>query len=126
MLRIAWRLPLAESDGVGAGIDCRSFYGQPRPAVSARRAATTPAFHPNARPPLGGSIASASMPVRSRSQATIEFEFHNRLPSVRLRVVSTLVRAQCRPFPPRLDLCEPLDQAVFGDPAQYATAGITR
>jgi hypothetical protein len=44
--------------------------------TSSRRATRRPAFQPGARPPIGGTIASASRPARATSQATIEFEFH--------------------------------------------------
>jgi hypothetical protein len=45
-------------------------------ACWSRRATTTPACQPGARPPLGGSIDARSIPVRTISHETTELEFH--------------------------------------------------
>jgi hypothetical protein len=45
-------------------------------SVSGRRATTSPARQPGARPPAGGWIDSAVRPPRAISQAVSEFEFH--------------------------------------------------
>jgi hypothetical protein len=37
---------------------------------------TSPACQPGARPPEGGLIDPASMPLRAMTQAITEFEFH--------------------------------------------------
>ena len=46
------------------------------PRAAARWATTMPAFHPGARPPAGGWIASIARPLRTSSHETIELEFH--------------------------------------------------
>ena len=45
-------------------------------SVAWRRATTTPARQPGARPPLGGCIPSTSRPLRAMSHEITEFEFH--------------------------------------------------
>jgi hypothetical protein len=47
-----------------------------RISVSCRRATTSPACHPGARPAVGGWIDSMSIPLRAISHAITEFEFH--------------------------------------------------
>ena len=49
---------------------------RPGERPSLRRATTTPARHPGARPPFGGRIDSASRPQRVISHEITEFEFH--------------------------------------------------
>ena len=48
----------------------------PTPCHPGRRATTSPAFEPGARPPAGGRTDSGSSPARAMTQAITEFEFH--------------------------------------------------
>src|SRR3954447_12491313 len=67
-------LSAVAASAVAAGIACfarRDLRGRAAP-----RATTTPALHPGARPCGGTCTASVEIPVRSRTQATMEFEFH--------------------------------------------------
>ena len=60
------------------GRGARAGGPRPRPGAVqlARRATTSPARQPGARPPAGGWIDSVGMPLRAISHAMIEFEFH--------------------------------------------------
>jgi hypothetical protein len=56
--------------------DCRHRFTATVPSASLLRATTTPARQPGARPPCGGLIDSASIPLRAITHAITEFEFH--------------------------------------------------